>query len=106
MAIRRIYCKDCEKYTVNCLAVEEQMMGWHHRVVAITAQKPPDHHVTVTEYEKGESPKYKRTDLPTLLCDCCGQPIPDGAIAFAYTDWRGSIEPPVWETDYTAKPKL
>jgi hypothetical protein len=105
MAIRRIYCDSCGK-TVPLLDPEDVANHWHSRTVSITAQKPPDHHITVTKYNAGESPKPVRTDLPTLLCDRCCQVIPDGAPAIAYTAWRGSTEPPVWETDYAAKPKL
>jgi hypothetical protein len=97
MAIRRIYCKDCEKYTVNPLAAEERMMGWHYRVVTIIAQKPAEHFIKIDGV---------RSDLSSLICDHCGQPIPDGSPAIAYTAWRYGQEPRRWENDYQAKADL
>jgi len=109
MAIRRIYCKACEKIANRLLEPDEVLQGWQQRTVTIIAQKPADHHVTVIDYKthgdffKGKPAHSKRTDLSSLFCDHCGNPIPDGSTATAYTAWRGE-EPGPWETDYAAKP--
>jgi hypothetical protein len=102
MAIRRIYCESCGRKVLP-MDPADVANHWQARTIPITAQKPPGHHITVTEYKKGESPTIKRTELSTLLCDLCGHPIPDGSPAIACTAWRGP-EPPAWETDYMQKP--
>lgn len=103
MAVRRIYCEACGKWAG--LEPEDRFLHWQCRTRTIIAQKPPKHSITTTEYDKGKLIKTERTELPTLVCDHCGQPIPDGATAIAYTAWRRGPEPDPWETDYAAKPK-
>jgi len=90
MAIRRLYCPACKP---DPLDPEDVANHWHYRTVNIIAKKPPEHFITAGT---------KRTDLPTLLCDQCGQIIPDGHPAVAYTAWRGPTEPENWEAKYTA----
>jgi hypothetical protein len=102
MAIRRIYCESCGNKWPGP-DPEDIANHWHFRPLHIIAKKPTEHFIKITDSKTGQT---ERSDLPTLLCDHCGQPIPDGAPAIAYTVWRGSIEPPVWENNYTAKPKL
>jgi hypothetical protein len=102
MAIRRIYCEACGKWAG--LEPEDRFFHWQCRTCTIIASKPPKHSITITDYEKGKPVKSECINLPTLFCDHCGQPIPDGSIAIAYTAWRGK-EPGPWETDYAAKPK-
>ncbi len=97
MAIRRLYCIACKPPPMD---LEDSLNHWQCRTVALTAKKPADHSITVTDYEPGQSPKTKRTDLPNLLCDKCGSPIPDGVKAWAYTAWRGATEPEMWEHQY------
>ena len=94
--IRRIHCETCGVPPCN---PADQYDGWHQRTVALTARKPPEHYVEETVIEPGKSPKVTRTDLPTLVCDLCGQPIPDGTRCVAITMWRGT-EPEPWEGNY------
>jgi hypothetical protein len=101
MAIRRIYCQHCEKFARQPITLEDRMMGWHFRLVTIYAQKPADHSITISEYDKGKLVSRKTEQLENLKCDQCGQTIPDEATAIAFTAWRGQ-EPGHWETAYTA----
>jgi hypothetical protein len=60
----------------------------------IIAQKPAEHFIKIDGV---------RSDLSTLICDRCGNPIPDGSPAIAYTAWRFGQEPRRWENDYQAR---
>ena len=96
MAIRRIHCPNCKPPPLDAFDIEDD---WKSRLMAIDAKKPAEHFLVVTEIEKGQSPRQKRTDLPNLQCDKCGAVIPDGSKAWAFTMWQGQ-EPVVWEVEY------
>ncbi|HEU4343711.1 MAG TPA: hypothetical protein VFU31_19345 [Candidatus Binatia bacterium] len=66
-------------------------MGFKKRLVHLLAKKPADHAITIN----GE----KQEQLPSILCDDCGEPIADGSPAVAVSMWRGD-EPGNWEQEY------
>jgi hypothetical protein len=93
MAVRRIYCYPCGQQWPG-LAPEDIANHWQSRTVPLIAQKPAEHFIKIDGV---------RSDLSSLICDHCGQPIPDGSPAVAYTAWRYGQEPRRWENDYQAR---
>jgi hypothetical protein len=88
---RRIHCEKCGW---KPLYPEDVLQGWHHRIVRLKVKAPANHGYTVTE---GET--TKTVPLSTIVCDVCGEPIPDGALAYAETRWRDQ-EIGEWESEF------
>jgi hypothetical protein len=77
---------------------EDVSMGFKRRRVQITVKKPAVHDVTTLIDGKVTNVE----SLPSIMCDSCGAPIPDGSTAWAETMWRSSREgePGNWEKEY------
>lgn len=91
---RRIDCRPCgakwKPHPQDCFE------GWQHRAVHLSAKKPDDHGVTVKTDDKSVTEQ-----LPSIVCDLCGEAIPDGSIVLAVTMWRGDFDIIVaWEHEY------
>lgn len=98
---RRIICKPCRDKR-GAQHPEDVAMGFHRRIVEIVAKKPADHGIKFYEGNTLDDLKETKTvSLETLQCDDCGEPIGDGAGAFAVTMWRGDDEPDNWEAEYS-----
>jgi hypothetical protein len=91
---RRIICQKC-KDKRGPQHPEDVAMGWHRRIVPLQVKKPEVHQVKVYADGKLEATE----DLATIVCDDCGNAMPDGTNGFALTMWRGE-EPPTWEDEY------
>lgn len=90
---RRIICEACVAKRGTAMHPEDVANGLHQRLVKIIARKPADHAIEVI----GES----RTQLLSIICDGCGNPIPDGAPAVCVTVWRGDVcNILFWEHEY------
>ncbi|MDE2096122.1 MAG: hypothetical protein KGL39_02680 [Patescibacteria group bacterium] len=97
---REIICLDCAKRMRPSLCAADEAAGFHRRVVEIVARKPDGHKITVLAgNDLGDLKVEKVTALPSLMCDRCGEPIPDGAPCKAVTVWRGP-EPEMWEHEF------
>jgi len=98
---RRIVCPECLRRG-PVLYAEDVALGMRSRVVEIEAKKPERHTITL---KTGDTLEDLRTvaveHLSSIMCDTCGQPIPDGERCFAITIWRTPNEPPAWEKDYS-----
>lgn len=86
---RRIYCETCG--VLKPMHPEDVMAGFQRRRVELRAKKPDVHQIQVNK---------KTFNLQSLICDNCGNQIPDGAKAIAETMWRDGITPWDWEQDY------
>lgn len=88
---RRIVCEKCAVKRGTQLHPEDAAMGFEKRVVKIIAKKPDDHAIIIN----GE----KQAQMPSLVCDDCGDAIRDGTTAVAISLWRGGILE-AWEHEY------
>lgn len=80
---RKIYCDTC-----GCdwkMHPEDVKEKWKGCVVRLVAKKPEDHSVTVSVLDSGEQ---QTSQLASIYCDLCGEPIPDGMICHAVTMWK------------------
>lgn len=95
---RSIVCKACaaRQRPMHPLDVLD---GFHRRTVDLLAKKPAEHGITVIE---GGKTTY--TELRSLMCDTCNEPITDGTGAVAVTYWNENREgePGNWEKEYQA----
>lgn len=92
---REILCPKCSLgYDLHPL---DYQGGFHMRRVAIVAQRPSEHGLTIKT--DGHS---VFTPMATLVCDHCAAPIHDGENAVAVTTWNGNREgePGEWEKEY------
>lgn len=90
---RRIVCENCGKEAMH---PEDVANGWQRRFVQGKARKPAVHEVKI--YTAGVLDTTE--SLPTLVCDNCGAPIPDGAPCVAITIWRDGGLMGQWEHEF------
>lgn len=93
--IRRIYCQPCaeRKGIDGFLTEEDRRVGYKERRQWISAQKPPNHTVTING-----------NVFPVeLQCDDCSKVV-DGEVSLAVTLWKHKEfpkgEPEVWECQF------
>lgn len=91
---RKILCLDCGETRRIKLHSDDVALGFKQRVVELIAKKPADH--AITEISGGVA---NTTQLPTIACDNCGKPIPDGTRCTAISVWRGG-EMAAWESGF------
>jgi hypothetical protein len=75
--IRQLLCRACALFNVKGhLKIEDRRMGWQERTCWVSLRNPP------------------------LICDLCGDPLED--FAMARTSWRGSPndKPRDWECEF------
>ena len=94
MSIRRLHCEKCGTKHFVPMDAEDVLAGWHQRVRHLNVKKPEIHQAIITGGGSREV-----IDIPTLICDGCGEPIMNGAPAVAITMWRGE-EPRDWEKEF------
>lgn len=71
--IRNILCKACgEKQEPH---PEDTANGWLSRKVRLTSKKPEDRVITQIAFQHGVRTEVKRTELDSLVCDTCNEPI-------------------------------
>lgn len=94
--MRRIVCQKCfEKYHNKGMHPEDEAMGFHKRVVKLRVKRPADHSFQIIS----DSEPTRTESLPSILCDDCGDAIPDGTEATAVSMWqRGMLGE--WEHEY------
>ena len=92
--IRRLHCEACGRGGFFPTNAEDAAAGWRTRFVWLAGRKPASHGVDVSD---GRTTQH--TELPSLVCDGCGQPIPDGQRCLAITMYQG-INPPTWEAEF------
>lgn len=92
---RRINCeKKCGVTNFVPLHPDDVADGWQIRYKNLVVKKPASHAINfITDG------KVRTEELPQMICDGCGAPMPDGTPAVAITMWRGT-EPPIWETEF------
>lgn len=97
--IRRIICEACDK-TMKPMHPEDVAEGWNRRRVSILAKKPED--LSITTMVVGTTPVVQ--NLPSIICDQCGEPVKDGEGAAAITEWQTTREgePGPWEQEYAS----
>jgi hypothetical protein len=101
---REIICQSCGS-KLKPLHPEDVKNGFKRRVVDIVAKRPEDHKITeLAGPDLDNMAVVTITMLPTLQCDRCGTPIPDGQPCKALTMWRASKEPEPceWESEFNA----
>lgn len=96
--IRRIHCIACGAGQEHPEDVAE---GWKRRVIQGVVHKPDVHEIHIRSGTPW-APTGPETviPLPSLMCDLCGEPIPDGTKAMAITQWKGETEPLLWEREF------
>lgn len=88
---RKIYCRKCG--VLKPMHPEDVAMGLRRRRTEIRAKKPEDHAISING--------VKQPQIASLICDLCGNPIPDGQTAVAETFYRADQgEPAMWEHEY------
>ncbi len=93
---RSIHCQTCGGYK-RPMHPEDAAMGFQRRCVPIRVKKPAVHDVTTIIDGKVANVE----SLPSIMCDLCGEAIPDGTPAFALTMWREHEGTPgPWEQEY------
>jgi hypothetical protein len=92
--IRRIHCSKCGKGCFHPPHPEDTANGFKTRFVELIAKKPASHFIEVLA-----GAEKTRTELTSLICDGCGEPIADGAAVTAITQYRGQ-EPGNWEQEF------
>lgn len=98
MSTRYILCSKCSQRMQ--LHPEDERMGFKQRRVEIPGVKtPPGLARQVTTYGDDGHVSVERTELTSLVCDGCNDPVPDGTPVTAVTLYRGP-EPEPWEEAY------
>src|SRR5688572_14121476 len=93
--MRRIVCQKCaEKHRSRGIHPEDEANGFQRRLVQLCVKVPKDHAIQII----GDG-LTKTATLPSILCDDCGDPIPDGTLATALSMWRGGYLA-AWEHEY------
>ncbi len=99
---REIICLECHaKRTPLC--PEDIAAGIMIRFATGKAKKPEVHQIKTSVGDSLETLKLVEIeDLPTIRCDHCNQPIPDGTECVAITQWRMGREPEPdnWEPEF------
>ena len=92
--MRRIHCNACGTRNYVPMNSEDVLAGFHQRITHLLAAAPPHHSITITNGDNSQT-----EHLESLICDSCGQSIPDGQPCVAITMYRG--QPPVlWEPEF------
>jgi hypothetical protein len=83
---RRILCDACgSKWEPH---KQDMADGWKHRLLALSVKKPESHGIRVFTGDVFSNDPTKMNlesseQLPSILCDSCGEPIADGDMAIA-----------------------
>lgn len=91
---RLILCAQCAAKHPS-IHPEDAAIGFKRRMVRGIGKKPDNHAIEIFSAGK----RLSRTDIPSLLCDCCNEDLPDGSEIVCVTMWRGA-EPGGWEDEY------
>lgn len=93
--MRRIVCQKCAaKHHSKGIHPEDADNGLQQRLVKLCVKAPKDHVIQIIG-----SGINKTETLSSILCDDCGDAIPDGTLATAISMWRGGrLE--AWEHEY------